>query len=164
MLKVRTSSLSSTRLPDSCMLRTRRRSLASTSSGVAPAPIHREVPEADHPASKSTGVWVGLDGVRIPMNSAIDSSSTAPMLPIQTRHRFRSASATHFPCPCSHASSAELSEAAGGHRLRRTHDRSGGQLMFSARDACLRWRCQFLSRARSMSAMCRVVRRPPGRH
>ncbi len=36
MLTVRTSSHSRAKLPDSCMLRTRWRSLASTSSGVAP--------------------------------------------------------------------------------------------------------------------------------
>lgn len=72
--------------------------------------------------------------VRIPMNSATNSSSKPPGFPIQTRHRFRSDSATTLPCPCLPTSSAELSTAAGGRRLRRTHDRCGGQLVSSAQD------------------------------
>lgn len=40
-----------------------------------------------------------MTAVRIPMNSATDSGSMAPAIPIQTRHRFRSASATHHSCP-----------------------------------------------------------------
>jgi len=69
--------------------------------------------------------------MRIPMNSAADSGSVAPVFPIQTRHSYRSASATHFPCTCPHGICAELSKAAGERRLRRTHDRRGGQLTSS---------------------------------
>ena len=45
--------------------------------------------------------------LRIPMNSAANSNSKAPVFPIQTRHRFRSTSATHSLCPCSPTSSAQ---------------------------------------------------------
>lgn len=92
------------------------------------------------------------------MKSATDSGSAAPVVPIQTRHGFRSASATHFPRTCPHATCAELSTAADGRCLPRTHDPRGGQLVFSAQDACLRRRCRHSARqARSMSAMCRIA-------
>lgn len=41
-----------------------------------------------------------MTAVHIPIDSATDPGSKAPAIPIQTRHRFWSASATHrFPCP-----------------------------------------------------------------
>jgi hypothetical protein len=72
--------------------------------------------------------------MRIPMISDTDSGTTAPVFPSQTRCRFRSGFATHFPCRGSPTYYAELSTEAGGLRLRRTLDCYGGQLVFSVQD------------------------------
>lgn len=72
--------------------------------------------------------------MRIPMISDTDSGTTAPVFPSQTRRRFRSGSATHFPCRGSPTYYAELSMEAGRLRLRRTLDRCGGELVFSVQD------------------------------
>ena len=95
--------------------------------------------------------------LRIPMKSATDSGSTAPVFPIQTRHSFRSASATYSPRTCPHATCPELSTAAGGRRLRRTQHRRGGQVVFSAQDACASPALSSFGQARSMSAMWRIA-------
>jgi hypothetical protein len=90
--------------------------------------------------------------VRIPMNSATCSDPKPPVFPIQKRHPFRFKAATvsdpvpplvTWWCQPSSTTKAELSTAAGGRRLRRTHDRRGGQLVFSAQDvlAGLRRHC-----------------------
>jgi hypothetical protein len=91
---------------------------------------------------------------RIPMNLAIDSSPTAPVFPIQTRHRFRSASAAP-PYPCSPTTNAELSMAAIERRLRRTHERRGGQLVFRAQEFLPCPPPSSLKPAPSISAICR---------